>query len=117
MGLRTFRDAAGTEWQVWDVHPGAYGRRAGADRRLAPAPDPVIERRRTPDHPANPPDRAAGVAAGLADGWLCFEAAKGDVKIRRRLTPIPSGWEGCPDAALQRHLEGAAPVPPSVRTR
>ena len=115
MGLRTFRDATGTEWQVWDVHPSASGRRQGTDRRVAPAPEPIIERRRTPDRRAHRRARPPVVAAGLAGGWLCFEARTGAARIRRRLTPIPPGWEHCADTVLARHLEDAAPAPARIR--
>lgn len=43
---------------------------------------------------------------GLEGGWLCFE--QGDEK--RRLTPIPAGWDGAPDAQLEELFQSARPV-------
>jgi hypothetical protein len=44
---------------------------------------------------------------GLESGWLCFEAGP----EKRRLTPIPSGWQEAPDDALEGLLERARRVP------
>lgn len=43
---------------------------------------------------------------GLGSGWLCF--ARGEEK--RRLTPIPPGWEAAPEAELEALFEQARPV-------
>ena len=51
--------------------------------------------------------RTAGLLTpGLESGWLCFE--RGDEK--RRLTPIPSGWDQAPDAELEALFNSARPV-------
>jgi hypothetical protein len=34
----------------------------------------------------------------LSDGWLCFESGS----EKRRLAPIPSGWEVCGTRALEQ---------------
>jgi hypothetical protein len=44
---------------------------------------------------------------GLGGGWLCFE--HGDEK--RRLSPIPGGWESAGADAMERYLHEASPVP------
>lgn len=105
MPLRTFRTSAGVEWRVWNVIPGHIGeeeRRCGYDRR---SPDPVLlyrgsERRVSPDRRTRPPK------PDLPDGWLVFEGG-GE---RRRLTPIPPGWEVRSDADLERLCGRATPV-------
>jgi hypothetical protein len=52
--------------------------------------------------------RMSGEAADqLVQGWLVFEC---DVE-KRRLGPIPDGWDALPDADLALLLESAAPVP------
>ena len=60
-------------------------RRAGKERRM-----------RTPNL----------LTPGLESGWLCFE--RGDEK--RRLTPIPRGWDEVPETELEALFERARPV-------
>jgi hypothetical protein len=43
----------------------------------------------------------------FAEGWLCFEAATGE---KRRLSPIPAGWDFVPDDALEALCERATPA-------
>jgi hypothetical protein len=43
----------------------------------------------------------------LRSGWLVFESRTG----RRRLTPVPSGWESLPDQRLNTLCESATPAP------
>ena len=53
------------------------------------------------------PVREAGtstLAAAYTGGWLCFLSDKG----RRRVAPIPDGWEKMTDRSL-RHLLSVAP--------
>jgi hypothetical protein len=100
--MRTFTDASGLEWQVWEVHPGAFVPDAAPDRREAPAPEPVIERRsgteqrRQPRHPAL-------VRPGFEAGWLCFQAGP----AVRRLAPVPPDWELASDAELEAYCRRA----------
>jgi hypothetical protein len=42
----------------------------------------------------------------MAGGWLCFES----VAEKRRLHPIPPGWENGSDAELWQLCSGATPV-------
>jgi len=90
MSYRTFVDNDGTYWQVWDSLPNNFERRA-----------PVNDRRRADNIPWNGPERRSGVdrrttsqrritlSEGYGRGWLTFES----LKEKRRLVPIPSGWE------------------------
>lgn len=110
MAQRIFRDDQGTEWTVIGVVPKASDRRAGEDRRRTVAPDVVVERRRAPDRRLRSRARAL-LTGGLEGGWLCFLA--GDV--RRRIAPIPSGWEGLSDRELAQLLARAVVVPPVPR--
>jgi hypothetical protein len=106
MSLRVFRDQGGHEWKVWDVVPNpgrpASDRRA-ADRRVPPPQERDPERRTGRER-----RRDAGLfTPGLEAGWLCFE--NGEEK--RRLTPIPSGWQGAPAPTLAELLARARRVP------
>lgn len=96
MPHRTFRDTTGAEWQVWDVRPSS--------------------------------GMGGAVSPGFAGGWLCFERLPGRAKPpggterrrvppappapaapaeRRRLAPLPPGWEVLPDATLEALLRRA----------
>jgi hypothetical protein len=44
----------------------------------------------------------------MAGGWLAFESSTGE---KRRLTPVPDGWEEFPNAKLDVCRELAEPVP------
>jgi hypothetical protein len=44
---------------------------------------------------------------GLEGGWLCFEHGE----EKRRLSPIPEGWEEADAERLEAYLVAAAPVP------
>ena len=48
---------------------------------------------------------------GLENGWLCFES-KGE---KRRLTPIPHGWNEMDDPGLKELLASARAVKPPPR--
>lgn len=102
MALRTFVDAAGTEWQVYDVIPRPEERRH-YDRRT-PTGQPAVERRSEQDRRVT-----VGRLSSMSDlglGWLCFDAGG----QRRRLAPIPEAWAQASDAELKRYLGIARPV-------
>ena len=108
MPLRTFRTSAGVEWRVWNVIPGHAGedeRRCGYDRR---SPDPVIAYAGPDRRTAS--DRRSRGRFDLDSGWLVFES-DGE---RRRLMPIPPGWEVRADADLERLCARATPVTTTV---
>ena len=104
MAHRAFTDATGVDWQVWAVTPQWADRRTGAPRRTRSVDDPdvdppVIEHRRNPDRRKGLPDqfRRVRLAGGLENGWLAFESSN----ERRRLAPIPAGWENVPEQELE----------------
>jgi hypothetical protein len=108
---RTFRTAAGDEWQVWNVVPGTwrYTITAGKERRRGDrrSPDPVLrytgpERRRGERRSSH-----TVLDGNLAAGWLTFERGA----ERRRVVPIPPGWESLSEAGLERLWATAAVVP------
>ncbi len=80
--LREFKDQKGVDWLVWDVYPTSGS-----------AADP-----RTSDPGSNAfPHRE------LNDGWLCFESAT----EKRRVTPIPPGWQLWRPEKLEALCSGA----------
>ena len=82
MATRTLHAPDGSVWEVWDVQPGLQI-------------GPRIGRR-----PLLPEEMAAG--------WLCFDSPA----EKRRLYPIPAGWEESEDAELWRLCSNARPVRP-----
>ena len=113
MTHRAFADATGDLWQVWDVIPQWADRRAGQERRLRALDDPdvdppVLEHRQSTDRRQGLPDEFPRIKLtdGLVGGWLSFESAG----KRRRLSPIPPGWEELSDAELEQMCLRASPA-------
>ena len=111
MGHRSFTDTAGVVWNVWDVLPQWTERRSGERRRSDPndaVDPPVLERRGKGNRRAGSADTGARVriASGLSRGWLAFEA-DGD---KRRLAPIPAGWEDLDESQLAELCRRATPI-------
>lgn len=79
--VREFRTAAGIEWRVWEVRPGAGGR----------ARKPGL-------YPAE-----------YAEGWLAFERLQGG-EGRKRLPKFGPDWCNVSDADLEALLEQAVEV-------
>lgn len=63
MAARSFIDSEGRVWRAWDVQPGDHSDWPDAARRTLPP--------------------------SMSAGWLCFESDS----MKRRLHPIPRGWE------------------------
>ena len=106
MALRHFKDSAGHEWRVWDVVPygGQRSERRGADRRrMPPSAYAGPERRGARDRRMRTPQL---LTPGLESGWLCFE----NHVDKRRLTPIPVGWDEAPTDELEGLLTRARTV-------
>jgi hypothetical protein len=99
MPTRRFTDSARVSWDVWDVYPTNAERRLGPSdrRRVARGPDRRQRPSAEPRVPVRPP---------LSQGWLAFESKH----EKRRLAPIPEGWESADDAALERLCAEAKPV-------
>jgi hypothetical protein len=57
------------------------------------------------------PDRASTLPPELASGWLTFESHRG----RRRLVPIPPGWDLLTDERLELLCRLAELGPPRAR--
>lgn len=108
VSYRTFLDTTGKRWEVWLVTPAAAERRK-ADRRAAAASGEGFtgtERRRTPERRMAPFRRSVAVASEFSNGWLCFES-EGE---KRRLAPVPPGWEEAGPDRLSTWLQAAKRV-------
>jgi hypothetical protein len=86
--LRGFTDSTGVEWRVWEVFPNK-----GADKSNAEL------------------SRSSLKDTAFANGWLCFESSD----EKRRLTPIPPGWEFRDPAILEELRNRAILVTPVRR--
>jgi len=110
VSYRTFLDSTGRRWEVWLVTPAAAERRK-ADRRAGPADgsnalEGFADRRRTPERRKSPFRRNVVVATEYSNGWLCFES-EGE---KRRLAPVPEGWDEVGPDRLSNWLQAAKRV-------
>jgi len=109
VSYRTFHDSGGKRWEVWLVTPAAAERRK-VDRRVGKAqsdmPQGLADRRQTPDRRRSPFRRHVVVANEFTNGWLCFES-EGE---KRRLAPVPEGWEEAGPDRLSQWLQAAKRV-------
>lgn len=80
MAARSFTAPDGTSWQAWDVIPD--------------------------DHADWSEQALRHLPSAMANGWLCFESAA----QKRRLHPIPRGWETEGEGRLREYCHRAQPV-------
>jgi hypothetical protein len=104
MSYRTFVDRDGAYWQVWDSQPSKVERRSSAqDRRhLNRSYWGGLDRRSGSDR-RTINQRRITLSEGYGRGWLTFES----LVEKRRLVPIPSGWEKADNSALRALCEQA----------
>jgi hypothetical protein len=109
VSYRTFLDSGSRRWEVWLVTPAAAERRK-ADRRAASGDKEGLaedlERRRTPERRRLPFHRSVAVASEFSQGWLCFETEG----AKRRLAPVPAGWQEAGPDRLSTWLHAAKRV-------
>ena len=104
---RTFLDDLARLWNAWEVIP-AWGERRVAERRAH------VEGTggRTIDRRLRERRRVSGLRIALpprlAHGWIAFEC--GDE--RRRVAPIPDGWDALSEAGLRDLWREAEHLPP-----
>lgn len=80
--LRGFTDSTGVEWRVWEVFPTTGGQSFIRASNTSLMDTPFV------------------------NGWLCFESPI----EKRRLAPIPEGWEFNDITSLEALCRKAAPV-------
>jgi hypothetical protein len=51
-------------------------------------------------------ERKVSLSTGMTHGWLCFECGG----VKRRIVPVPSGWEEWSEAELDSALATAQSV-------
>jgi hypothetical protein len=99
MAHREFMDSSRITWEVWDVYP-ALGDRRG------PLGDRRHFMRESADRRAVLGVAGVRVSPEYERGWLAFQSGL----ERRRLAPVPSGWEGLDPPDLERLCQAARPV-------
>lgn len=60
-------------------------------------------------------DRKLFLGMEMTEGWLCFESSSSGVK--RRIVPVPEGWETWSDGDLESALGRASDVHRGPRVR
>jgi hypothetical protein len=113
VSYRTFLDTTGKRWEVWLVTPAAAERRK-ADRRASAGGggggrggfEGEADRRLSPERRRGAFRRSVAVASEYSNGWLCFETA-GE---KKRLAPVPPGWEEAGPDRLATWLQAAKRV-------
>jgi hypothetical protein len=105
MPCREFVDSRLIAWTVWHVTASRSERRGRATRRSEERPK-SDRRRRCESRP-----RRMRIAAPLAAGWLCFECAT----EKRRLVPVPPGWQRMSDRGLEELCARAIAMPKTAR--
>lgn len=106
MTHRTFKDREGKLWDVWQVHPSAAERRFSQRRTVDEDRIDTTERRGGEDRRLGERDTRGHVAAEFAYGWLCFET----VGEKRRLAPVPEGWDRADDGTIEQWCCVAKPA-------
>ncbi|HEU4564099.1 MAG TPA: hypothetical protein VFS05_05610 [Gemmatimonadaceae bacterium] len=104
MAIREFTDESGRRWQVWATIP-----ESPREERIFEQSARLLAEARQRDPAAARGRRGAPAgrfSPGREHGWLTFMA--GDEK--RRLSPVPEGWESASDAVLSRWLAEAEPA-------
>lgn len=104
MSYRTFVDRDGAYWQVWDSQPSKVERRLRESDRRRPKllPWRGSERRSGLDR-RHTTQRRITLADGYGRGWLTFES----LDEKRRLIPVPGGWEEASQGELRALCEKA----------
>ena len=111
MAYKVFNAPDGTRWEVWMVMPTSMERRRGEEFGRSSAASgssesatmtEVTDRRRADTGPRTV------VSPGFENGWLCFESAAGE---KRRLAPVPDGWETASYDTLWMWCRAAGEVP------
>lgn len=105
MTHRTFKDKKGLRWDVWEVKPTAAERRY-LQRRVHDEDRTDSTERRSGEERRRSKIARTPIASEFASGWLCFECPT----EKRRLAPVPEGWERVDDDTIEQWCCAAKPV-------
>ena len=110
MGYKIFNAPDGTKWEAWAVIPTSQERRQTQRRKVSSALSGYRgpERRISVDRRREDSSGRTLVSPGFENGWLCFECTNGE---KRRLVPIPNGWETASAEQLWEWCQSASEVP------
>jgi hypothetical protein len=103
---RQFKDRQGRIWDVWQVHPQAAERRFFQRRVKEEMRSDTAESRSGLERRLEEKLARAPLAAEFAYGWLCFET----IGEKRRLAPVPEGWDRADDETIEQWCCVAKPV-------
>lgn len=92
-------------WDVWEVKPTAAERRY-LQRRVREEDRTDSSERRSGEERRRSRISRTAIATEFAAGWLCFEC----VNEKRRLAPVPEGWERVDDDTIEQWCCAAKPV-------
>lgn len=107
MTHRQFKDRQGKIWDVWQVHPSAAERRFVQRRVKNEDRSDSLERRSGKERRVGARKRPrASIAEEFTYGWLCFECSD----EKRRLAPVPEGWDRADDETIEQWCCQAKPV-------
>ena len=96
-------------WDVWQVHPSAAERRFVQRRVKAEDRGEAGDRRSGDERRMSEQEKRvarATIAPEFTYGWLCFET----VGEKRRLAPVPEGWDRADDETIEQWCCTAKPV-------
>ena len=92
---------------MWQVHPSAAERRFVQRRVKDEDRTDSAERRSGHERRTGAPRKArATIAEEFTYGWLCFECGE----EKRRLAPVPEGWDRADDETIEQWCCTAKPV-------
>jgi hypothetical protein len=105
MAYREYVDSCQIQWSVWYVAASRSERRERDSRRSEERAKGDRRRR------CEPRTLRMRVGAPMSRGWLCFESAT----EKRRLVPVPPGWQHMSDRGLEELRARATIVAKSAR--
>ena len=105
MAYREYVDSCRIKWAVWYVAASRSERRE-CDTRRSEERAKADRRRRCEARPLR-----MRVSSPMSGGWLCFESAT----EKRRLVPVPPGWQCMSDRGLEELCARATAVAKSAR--
>lgn len=106
MALREYRDLDGRPWMVWSVAAKFNPVRSETDRRTTPSARSEERTARSQERRVLQERRGAMPPPEWMQGWLCFQTT-GE---KRRLIPVPEGWERSTVRELEELRKLASPI-------